>query len=95
MASAALGFNEGGIVPGVGNSDSVHAILTPGETILPQAMTERLSSASGGGSQNHYHYSPTNNIKAWDSTDMKEELMKHKSEFFKEARREGRRRGGR
>jgi TP901 family phage tail tape measure protein len=31
-----IGFNKGGVVPGVGNRDSVLAALTPGEVILPK-----------------------------------------------------------
>jgi hypothetical protein len=93
MAAAAAGFNKGGIVPGVGNTDSVPAYLTPGEAVLPQPMVEKLSNASsGGGDHYHHHYSPNIDIKAWDSSDIKEAMMANKNDFFKEARKEQRRR---
>jgi hypothetical protein len=38
----AFTFNKGGVVPGVGSTDSVPAILTPGEGILTQATTRAL-----------------------------------------------------
>ena len=31
-----IGFNKGGVVPGVGNRDTVPAMLTPGEIVLPK-----------------------------------------------------------
>ncbi len=40
-------FNAGGIVPGVGNRDTVPALLTPGEVILNQAQQENLVSGMG------------------------------------------------
>ena len=39
---SAIGFAEGGIVPGAGNQDSVPAMLTPGELILNRAQQENL-----------------------------------------------------
>lgn len=41
-------FAKGGIVQGVGNRDSVPAMLTPGELILNQAQQENLTGAIGG-----------------------------------------------
>jgi TP901 family phage tail tape measure protein len=38
----ALGFADGGAVPGTGSSDSVPAMLTPGEYVLTKAATQRL-----------------------------------------------------
>jgi len=35
-------FNRGGIVPGVGNSDTVPSLLTPGELVIPKDMTKQL-----------------------------------------------------
>jgi len=40
-------FAEGGIVPGVGNQDTVPAMLTPGEVILNQAQQENLVNGMG------------------------------------------------
>ncbi len=41
-------FAEGGIVPGTGNTDSVPAMLTPGEVILNAAQQENLIGGMGG-----------------------------------------------
>lgn len=40
-------FAEGGIVPGIGNTDSVPAMLTPGEVILNKAQQENLVGGMG------------------------------------------------
>ena len=37
-----LGFNKGGVVPGQGNSDTVPAMLTPGERILSNPQVAQL-----------------------------------------------------
>jgi|LUMV01.1.fsa_nt_gb hypothetical protein len=42
------GFADGGIVPGTGNTDSVPAMLTPGEVILNAAQQENLVGGMGG-----------------------------------------------
>ena len=42
-------FNTGGIVPGTGTTDSVPALLTPGEVILNQAQQENVAQGLGGG----------------------------------------------
>jgi|TARA_R100000482_G_scaffold112742_1_gene55257 hypothetical protein len=42
-----LKFAEGGIVPGVGNQDTVPAMLTPGEVILNQAQQQNLVNGMG------------------------------------------------
>ena len=42
------GFAEGGIVPGTGNTDSVPAMLTPGEVILNAAQQQNLVGGMGG-----------------------------------------------
>jgi hypothetical protein len=44
------GFNKGGIVPGVGNTDSVAAMLTPGELVIPKDMVQRMRSPRGNSS---------------------------------------------
>ena len=36
------GFNKGGIVPGSGNTDSVPAMLTPGEVVISKPAVERF-----------------------------------------------------
>ena len=42
-----LKFADGGIVPGIGNQDTVPAMLTPGELILNQAQQENLAGSGG------------------------------------------------
>jgi len=50
-----LGFNQGGIVPGVGTKDSVATALTPGELVVPKDDVTKLRNflnsqgSSGGG----------------------------------------------
>jgi hypothetical protein len=92
----AMAFAGGGLVPGSGSGDTVPAMLSPGEAVLPQPMVEKLSDASSttGGGHYHLHYSPTNNIKAWDSSDMLNALSTHKNDFIKHVRSEIRRRHG-
>ena len=56
-----LPFASGGVVPGVGNRDSVPAILTPGEIVIPKALSAALlgGNASGGTITSHF-YGPIN-----------------------------------
>jgi phage-related protein/phosphoribosylformylglycinamidine (FGAM) synthase PurS component len=42
-----LGFNKGGVVPGHGNSDTVPAMLTPGERILSTQQVAQLGGHRG------------------------------------------------
>lgn len=46
------GFNKGGWVPGSGNSDSVPALLTPGEYVIPKAEAQRMKNPYRGSSVN-------------------------------------------
>jgi tape measure domain-containing protein len=41
-------FAEGGLVPGVGNKDTVPALLTPGEVVVPKKNFEDLKNGMGG-----------------------------------------------
>ncbi len=43
--SAVMAFNEGGIVPGFGDRDTVPAMLTPGEGVIPRKVMEGLVKA--------------------------------------------------
>lgn len=45
-ARSVLGFAKGGIVPGSGNTDSVPALLTPGEMVIPKHAVQKF--AEGG-----------------------------------------------
>lgn len=79
--AAAMAFNEGGMVPGVENYDAVPAKLTPGETVIPKQMTERLNRAAGDGDQPpraihvSVNHSPT--IHALDAQSMERVLEKN------------------
>ncbi|MEU1309511.1 transglycosylase SLT domain-containing protein [Streptomyces cinnamoneus] len=42
LPAIGLGFNQGGVVPGTGNTDTVPAMLTPGERVLSLAQVARL-----------------------------------------------------
>jgi TP901 family phage tail tape measure protein len=44
-----FGFNKGGFVPGSGGKDSVAAMLTPGELVIPKDFASSIGSISGGG----------------------------------------------
>lgn len=86
--ATAIAFETGGLVPGVGNTDSVPAMLTPGESVLPKQLTERLETAArsddGGNKPSphfHAHYSPQ--IHAIDGASVKGMLDKHAGEFHK------------
>lgn len=43
-------FAEGGLVPGTGNKDTVPALLTPGEVVVPKQNFEDLKTGIGGNS---------------------------------------------
>lgn len=45
VRSQQLGFAQGGIVPGVGNKDTVPALLTPGEAVIPKKNFADLESS--------------------------------------------------
>jgi hypothetical protein len=85
-----MAFAEGGIVPGVGNMDSVHAMLTPGEAVIPKSITDRLVNAykfggdggsDGGATHVHHHSHSTYHINAIDGASVKGMLDKHSDTF--------------
>jgi hypothetical protein len=47
LPAISLGFNKGGVVPGTGNSDTVPAMLTPGERILSNEQVNALGGHRG------------------------------------------------
>ncbi|WP_030168924.1 hypothetical protein [Streptomyces sp. NRRL S-813] len=47
LPAISLGFNKGGVVPGSGNSDTVPAMLTPGERILSKQQVAQLGGHRG------------------------------------------------
>jgi hypothetical protein len=89
--AAALAFENGGIVPGTGTGDTVPAMLTPGEGVVPKGVMEGLSNLakSGGlsGGPAHVthihrvHFAPT--IHALDSDGVDTVLEKHQATFQK------------
>jgi hypothetical protein len=83
--AAVMAFEEGGIVPGVERGDVVPARLSPGETVLPKQMTERLNNAAGSGDNNrphvHVHHYPTYHISAIDGASVRGMLKTHQREF--------------
>lgn len=82
-----MAFASGGIVPGSGNGDTVPAMLTPGEAVLPKALTEGLSNAarngnlSGGGGEVHVHNHFSPQIHAVDSDGVDRLLKQHGDKF--------------
>jgi hypothetical protein len=84
--SAVMALETGGIVPGVTRGDTVPAMLTPGEAVLPKRLTEQLthaSASSGSAPQIHVHYAPTNHIQALDSDGVDKVLTEHKETFHR------------
>ena len=86
--AAVMAFETGGIVPGAGNRDSVPAMLTPGEAVLPKRLTENLTHASRSGSSGqeihvHNHFSPQ--IHAVDADGVDRMLEKHGEKFNQHA----------
>jgi phage-related protein len=47
LPTISLGFNKGGVVPGTGNTDTVPAMLTPGERILSKQQVAQLGGHRG------------------------------------------------
>ena len=85
-----MALADGGIVPGVGLGDTVPAMLTPGEAVLPKRMTEDLQHAAkfggdNGGGDVHVHYHHTSHIQAFDSTSVDKVLQQHGDKFTKHA----------
>jgi hypothetical protein len=86
MMGSALAFADGGIVPASNRGvDSVPAMLTPGEAVLPKHLTEMLTQAARNGSQGgqvvhvHNHFSPQ--IHAVDAEGVDRMLTKHSDTF--------------
>jgi len=52
------GYQSGGFVGGLGSGDRVHAMLEPGELIIPKRMAEKLMAGGGGsgGGGDHFHF---------------------------------------
>ena len=77
-----MGFNQGGIVPGMGSGDITPIMATPGESILPKKMTEMLLAVAQSGGLNQspgitVHVRPTYHVQALDGSGMSAVLEKH------------------
>lgn len=84
--ASVMAFNKGGEVPGSGNSDTVPAMLTPGEHVADQALTEGLrgmvkdhNAQPSSTYKLQAHYAPT--IQALDSVGVDQVLEKHEASF--------------
>jgi hypothetical protein len=88
-----MAFADGGVVPGFGHGDTVPAMLTPGEGVVPKGVMEGLSNMaktggmSGGGAhvQMAAHFAPT--VHAMDSEGVDRVLEKHADQFHKQFQR--------
>ena len=73
-----MAFSGGGEVPGIGNDDSVPAMLTPGETVIDKSLTDSLKNNVGGGGHT-FNFAPV--IHAVDGQGVDRMLQKHSSKF--------------
>jgi len=82
-----MAFAQGGVVPGVGMVDSVPAMLTPGEGVVPKGVMEGLSNLAknggleSGGDTYHLHVAPTYHVQTLDGDGMKAVLEKHSDQL--------------
>lgn len=83
--AAVSAFEGGGIVPGIGNGDSVPALLEPQEMVLPKPLSQGLKEMiEGGGSKGQsvsVRHSPTYNVQMIDGSGVRNMLEKHNEEF--------------
>ena len=89
--AAVMAFNEGTDgVPGVGNRDTVPAMLTPGEGVVPGGVMDGLRKmanngglGAGNGQTVHVHVRPTYNLQALDSKGIDRTLKNHTTTLTK------------
>jgi hypothetical protein len=87
--AAMMAFQNGtDRVPGIGTGDTVHAMLEPGEGVVPGGVMDGLrnmarSGTMGGGNHYHAHVSPTYHLQALDSSGMDKILDKHQNTLTK------------
>lgn len=84
--ASVMAFDKGGIVPGVENFDAVNAVLTPGEAVLPKALTEQLTNAAkfgktGSGPEQHVHIHANYHVHAMDGESVHRVLEEHADTF--------------
>jgi hypothetical protein len=78
--AAAMAFSGGGITPGIGTGDTVPAMLTPGEPVLPLNMAARLNRAMDdrpSGTHYNVRVSPTYHVNVLDGDGLQTVLDKH------------------
>jgi hypothetical protein len=82
--AAVMAFNEGtDAVPGVGNRDTVPAMLTPGEGVVPGGVMDGLRKMAnnggfeGSGQTVHVHVRPVYNLQALDGKGIDRTLKNH------------------
>ena len=84
-ATQAMAMAAGGLVPGSGDGDTVPAMLTPGETVVTKALTQRVAQSEGRGQSSGgghvIQHSPTYNVSTMDSRGFSSMLQKHDAEF--------------
>jgi hypothetical protein len=89
--AAVMAFNSGtDSVPGVGNRDTVPAMLTPGEGVVPGGVMDGLRQmANGGGFDGnggptvHVHVKPTYHLQALDGKGIDRTLKSHTNTLTK------------
>jgi len=82
--AAAMAFEKGGLVPGSGSGDTVPSLLSPGETVVTRALTEKVAQSQGGGQmggQGHVIQHSPYNVSTMDSRGFSSMLQKHDAEF--------------
>jgi hypothetical protein len=73
-----MAFDQGGLVPGYGNYDSVPAMLTPGESVVTKALTQQVENSQGGSSnQGHTVHIHMGDVHAVDAKGFEGLLEKH------------------
>jgi len=81
-----MAYESGGVVPGVGTGDTVPAMLTPGEGVIPKRLMDGLTNAAKHGSGDnrpdvHIHHHATYHVQALDSAGVERVLDKHGDAF--------------
>ncbi len=89
--TAVMAFEKGtDSVPGVGTGDTVHAMLTPGEGVVPGGTMDKLNALARSGGldaksngEQHYHAHFAPHVHAIDATGVDKMLTKHADTFHK------------
>ena len=86
--AAVMAFEQGGVVPGIGHGDTVPAMFTPGEGIVPGSTMDKLNGLARAGGLDapgratlQVHYRPTYHVNTIDASGVRGMLKKHGGEF--------------